>query len=101
MSITHILLIAVVALVLFGPNKLPELGRALGKTLREFKKGANDLMSDIHTAEPEQERKDITPPSQPAPISASQGPDLAKQSPPQPQVPQAIDKQKDSRRLPD
>lgn len=37
MSITHILLIAVVALILFGPNKLPELGRAIGKTLRDFK----------------------------------------------------------------
>jgi sec-independent protein translocase protein TatA len=102
MSITHILLIAVVALILFGPNKLPELGRALGKTLRDFKKGANDLMSDIHTSEPEKERKDITPPSAPvAPVapSASQGPDLSKQQP-SPQE-QESDKRKDSRRLPE
>lgn len=43
---TEILLIAVVLLLLFGPNKLPELGRALGRTLREFKQGARELMDD-------------------------------------------------------
>ncbi|MGQ7884781.1 twin-arginine translocase TatA/TatE family subunit [Paenibacillus sp. WC2504] len=43
---TELLLIAVVALVLFGPNKLPEIGRVLGRTLRDFKKGAYELMND-------------------------------------------------------
>jgi sec-independent protein translocase protein TatA len=43
---TGFILLALVALLLFGPNKLPELGRAFGRTLREFKKGANDLMDD-------------------------------------------------------
>lgn len=33
----HIILIAVVALLLFGPSKLPELGRGFGKMFREFK----------------------------------------------------------------
>ncbi|GAA4862803.1 twin-arginine translocase TatA/TatE family subunit [Paenibacillus vulneris] len=33
----HIILIALVALLLFGPNKLPELGRGFGKMFREFK----------------------------------------------------------------
>ncbi|MBP1989264.1 twin-arginine translocase TatA/TatE family subunit [Paenibacillus eucommiae] len=33
----HFILIAVVALLLFGPSKLPELGRSFGKMLREFK----------------------------------------------------------------
>lgn len=42
----HILLIAVVALLLFGPNKLPELGRAFGKTLKEFKDGTRGLLSE-------------------------------------------------------
>ncbi len=41
-----IILLVLIALLLFGPNKLPELGRAFGRTLREFKKGANDLMDD-------------------------------------------------------
>ena len=43
---TGFILLVLVALLLFGPNKLPELGRAFGRTLREFKKGASDLMDD-------------------------------------------------------
>ena len=41
-----IILLAIVALLLFGPNKLPELGRAFGRTLKEFKNGAKDIMGD-------------------------------------------------------
>ncbi|MCD1259056.1 twin-arginine translocase TatA/TatE family subunit [Paenibacillus athensensis] len=37
----HIILIAIVALLLFGPNKLPELGRGFGKMFREFKDATN------------------------------------------------------------
>ena len=47
---TGFLLIIVIALILFGPSKLPELGRAFGKTLREFKNGAKELMDDDHTS---------------------------------------------------
>ncbi|TVY03255.1 twin-arginine translocase TatA/TatE family subunit [Cohnella terricola] len=43
---TGVLLIVLVALLLFGPSKLPELGRAFGKTLREFKNGAKEWMPD-------------------------------------------------------
>lgn len=42
----HIILIVIVALLLFGPSKLPELGKAFGKTLREFKNGTKDIMND-------------------------------------------------------
>lgn len=45
-GVPGLILILIVALLLFGPNKLPELGRAFGKTLREFKKGAREVMSD-------------------------------------------------------
>ncbi|MHA6480582.1 twin-arginine translocase TatA/TatE family subunit [Paenibacillus sp. strain BS8-2] len=41
---TGIILLVLIALLLFGPNKLPELGRAFGKTLREFKTGAREMM---------------------------------------------------------
>ncbi|NBD24423.1 twin-arginine translocase TatA/TatE family subunit [Paenibacillus glycinis] len=47
-GVTGFLLIALVALLLFGPNKLPELGRAFGRTLKEFKAGAKDIMEDDH-----------------------------------------------------
>ncbi|MCM3630968.1 twin-arginine translocase TatA/TatE family subunit [Paenibacillus glycanilyticus] len=43
---TGFILLAIVALLLFGPNKLPELGRAFGRTLKEFKAGARDMMDD-------------------------------------------------------
>lgn len=48
---TGIILLVLVALLLFGPNKLPELGRAFGRTLREFKSGAREMMD-------EEDRKD-------------------------------------------
>jgi len=41
-----IVLIAIVALLIFGPKKLPELGRAAGKTLREFKNATEGLADD-------------------------------------------------------
>jgi sec-independent protein translocase protein TatA len=41
-----ILLIVIIALILFGPNKLPELGRSLGRTIREFKEGTKDILKD-------------------------------------------------------
>lgn len=41
-----ILVIVIVALILFGPKKLPELGRAFGRTLREFKEGTKELLRD-------------------------------------------------------
>ncbi|GBG05709.1 twin-arginine translocase TatA/TatE family subunit [Paenibacillus agaridevorans] len=41
-----IILIVLIALLLFGPSKLPELGKAFGRTLREFKNGANDLINE-------------------------------------------------------
>lgn len=42
----EVVIILIVALVIFGPKKLPELGSALGKTLRGFKEEVNDSDSD-------------------------------------------------------
>lgn len=41
-----IILLVILALLLFGPNKLPELGRAVGRTFREFKDGTREVLSD-------------------------------------------------------
>lgn len=41
-----IILLVILALLLFGPNKLPELGRAVGRTFREFKEGAREVIGD-------------------------------------------------------
>ena len=45
-GIPGLILILVLALIIFGPKKLPELGRAVGQTLREFKKSTKDLIDD-------------------------------------------------------
>ncbi|MDQ0178205.1 twin-arginine translocase TatA/TatE family subunit [Bacillus chungangensis] len=41
-----LVLIIVIALIIFGPKKLPELGRAAGNTLREFKNATKGLTDD-------------------------------------------------------
>lgn len=41
-----IAIIAIVALIIFGPKKLPELGKAAGNTLREFKNATKGLADD-------------------------------------------------------
>jgi len=43
----ELLLIFIIALLVFGPKKLPELGRSLGKTLAEFKRATNDIKNSI------------------------------------------------------
>ncbi len=45
-GIPGLILILVIALIIFGPNKLPELGRAAGSTLREFKSATKELHED-------------------------------------------------------
>ncbi len=47
----EIVLIVVIALLVFGAKKLPELGRSVGKGIKEFKKGINDIENDIDYAD--------------------------------------------------
>ncbi|MFD3450071.1 twin-arginine translocase TatA/TatE family subunit [Microbacteriaceae bacterium 4G12] len=42
-----LILILVIALIVFGPKKLPEIGKAFGETLKEFKKSTTDLRNDV------------------------------------------------------
>jgi sec-independent protein translocase protein TatA len=43
----HIVVIIIVALIIFGPSKLPELGRTIGKTLNEFRTGAREMTESM------------------------------------------------------
>jgi sec-independent protein translocase protein TatA len=49
-GIPELIIILTIALIIFGPRKLPELGRSLGRSLNEFKRASNELK---HTLEDE------------------------------------------------
>lgn len=55
LGMPEVLLIFGLALLLFGPKKLPELARGLGKALREFRKSVNEVTADVEATleEPE------------------------------------------------
>lgn len=53
-GIPGLILILVIALIIFGPSKLPEIGRAFGRTLTEFKSATKGLVSGD---DKEEERK--------------------------------------------
>ena len=46
-GVPGLIIILVLALMLFGPSKLPQLGKAVGDTLREFKKSTRDIVEDV------------------------------------------------------
>lgn len=70
----ELIIIFVIALVIFGPRKLPELGRSLGKSLAEFKRASNELKStleeEIRVEEQHQARTDAAKVTAPAPAAA-------------------------------
>ena len=68
----EMIVIAVIALVIFGPRKLPELGKSLGKSIAEFKRASNELKNtleeEIRTEELHDARKSAqVPPNVPTP----------------------------------
>jgi TatA/E family protein of Tat protein translocase len=70
----EMVIIAVIALIIFGPRKLPELGKSLGKSIAEFKRASNELKNtledEIRTEELNDARKSAqVPPSASVPVS--------------------------------
>jgi TatA/E family protein of Tat protein translocase len=61
----ELFLILVIALIVFGPRKLPEIGKSLGKMMAEFRRASNDFKQTIED-EVEAERRTQTPPAPPA-----------------------------------
>ena len=55
-GIPSLILILIVALVIFGPSKLPEIGKAAGNSLREFKNATKGLTDDDSEDEEEQNK---------------------------------------------
>lgn len=62
---TELLIISVVALLIFGPKRLPEMGSAIGKTYQEFKKSLREV-AEASTTEVATSAQVTTPPQAPA-----------------------------------
>ena len=76
----ELLIILTIALIIFGPRKLPELGRSLGRSLGEFRRASNELRNtldeEIRMEEIKNERKADSPRPVPPPgrsVSAAAG----------------------------
>jgi sec-independent protein translocase protein TatA len=54
----ELIIILVIALIIFGPRKLPELGRSLGKSIGEFKKASNELRNTLEEEIRVEEQRD-------------------------------------------
>ena len=57
-GIPGLIIVLILALIIFGPSKLPQLGKAVGQTLKEFKTSTRDIINDeekgaIKVTEPE------------------------------------------------
>jgi sec-independent protein translocase protein TatA len=60
LGMPELIVIFVIALIVFGPRKLPELGRSLGKGIAEFKKATNELQSSLENEiRVEEQRGDV------------------------------------------
>jgi sec-independent protein translocase protein TatA len=57
-GIPGLIIVLVLALIIFGPKKLPEIGRAMGQSLKEFKSSTKGLMDDNNEKDIEQEIKE-------------------------------------------
>jgi sec-independent protein translocase protein TatA len=68
-SITHMIILFVIVLLIFGPKNLPKIGQALGRGIREFKDAARGLSSEMEDDEDRNRRADAQrreiPPAQP------------------------------------
>ena len=64
-GIPELVVIFLVALIVFGPKKLPELGRSLGKSIAEFKRASNDLKNTFEEEVRMDERKQAQAPAVP------------------------------------
>jgi TatA/E family protein of Tat protein translocase len=69
----ELIIIFVIALIFFGPRKLPELGRSLGKSLAEFKRASNELKSTLEEEiRLEDQRVTAEPPRTPTPVASEE-----------------------------
>lgn len=70
---THLIIIAIILLVLFGGKKLPELGKGLGEGLKGFREGIKGVTDSPTTATTVQQSATTAPPSASTPVGSAPG----------------------------
>src|SRR4051812_35785518 len=70
----ELLIILTLALIVFGPRKLPELGRSLGKSLGEFKRASNELRNTLEEEVRVEEQRETTQRAATPAVAATAGP---------------------------
>jgi sec-independent protein translocase protein TatA len=75
----ELIIILVIALIIFGPRKLPELGKSLGRSLNEFKRASTDLQNTLEQEIRLEEQKETQAKTRPADTSfpSTDDPDTA------------------------
>lgn len=82
-GVPELIIIFIVALIVFGPRKLPELGRSLGKGIAEFKRASNELQRTLDEEIRNEERQKPVA-SSPAPAIAAPAPAAEPAAAPEP-----------------
>jgi sec-independent protein translocase protein TatA len=74
LGMPELIVIFVIALIVFGPRKLPELGRSLGRGIAEFKKATNELQNTLEEEIRNEEQPRQTPTTPPTPKAEADAP---------------------------
>jgi TatA/E family protein of Tat protein translocase len=80
-GLTEMVIIFVIALIVFGPKRLPEIGRSLGSAMREFRRSLNQIQREIEHANPAESIGDVNTILNPMADSASKSADPTPASP--------------------
>jgi sec-independent protein translocase protein TatA len=76
----ELLIILTIALIIFGPRKLPELGRSLGRSLGEFRRASNELRNTLDEEIRMEETKTEHKPEAPRAVSGPDDPSVPRQA---------------------
>ena len=69
----EIIVVLIIALIVFGPKRLPEMGRTIGRSLREFRRATSDLRAEIEEDLDDEPPRVAAPGARPRPPTAGNG----------------------------
>ena len=91
----ELIIILVIALIIFGPRKLPELGRSLGRSIGEFKRASNELRNTLEEEiriEEQRDQRDAMRAEQDSAVAAATPPASAPPATPAPPANETVDR---------